>query len=43
VLPRAEKVALTAEATRVLGDALEDLAVRDLGLRDEGREVRRGR
>lgn len=43
VLPRAEKVALTAEATRVLGDALEDLAVRDLGLRDEGREVRRAR
>jgi ABC-type multidrug transport system ATPase subunit len=31
---RAGKVALTTEATRALGASLEDLAVRDLGLRD---------
>jgi ABC-2 type transport system ATP-binding protein len=32
---RGEKVSLTAEAMRALGEGLQDLAVRDLGLREE--------
>lgn len=36
---RAEKVGLVREATRALGDALRDLAVRDLGLRGEAAET----
>ncbi|MDX1649215.1 MAG: ATP-binding cassette domain-containing protein [Myxococcota bacterium] len=41
-VPRGEKVALAREATATLGDALRDVVVRDLGLRDEAGGPRGG-